>query len=166
MRNSCVEYVSCIYTICRYFAAYSRVLIMLDAPFIIHNLNPIIVTRETNGKQYEESGTQTVCKTYNINNVEFFSVFYKHTYANAHKRECIDVAAACRSDNIIYLSCWFNFSRDLCIVMMTIIGWSVFFFAVFIIVIVINKCSLIIARFFLIVTRRSHQIWKIYTYER
>lgn len=50
---------------------------------------------------------------------------------------------------IIYLSCWFNFSGDLCFVMMTIIGWSTFFCLC-----VVNKCSLIIALFFVIISRK------------
>lgn len=64
---------------------------------------------------------------------------------------------------IIYLSCWFNFSQDLCFVMMTIIGWNKFFFLVR--SFVVNKCSLIITLFFVIISRNPIRFSNIHTYE-
>lgn len=78
---------------------------------------------ENNG---EESGTWTVYKSYNMNKRRLslsLALTHTHTYQNIVLASAFQTSLAL---TIIYLSCWFNFSRDLCFVMMTIIGWDIF----------------------------------------
>lgn len=116
----------------RIWCVYFSVLIKLDAPFIIHHLNPIVVELccSTQNKA-EESGIQRLCKLYNIEWYTHIQPPHRasvqmqnkraHTYAQIHI-----ILPPPEHLTIIYLSRWFNFSRDLCFVMMTIIGWSIF----------------------------------------